>query len=118
MTCIEKLLDLSTAHVPKSETTGSKRWRLDEMKEEGDCWEAAGPVHERPPRVAVHEYGWIVFVSATWNEDGTVEDMESAMDGVPEWLAPIYRHAIEEQCMLIKFDADGPTWELEFETYE
>ncbi len=112
---IMQMLDLSTGHVPTQHV-------LDEMKEEGDCWGAAcsdyDPGMSRPPRVAKHQYGWIVFVSVTWNEDGTVEAMEEAMNGVPKWLLPIYKHAAENECRLINFDADGPLWELEFETYD
>lgn len=97
---IQNMLELSTAHIPVT-----NRFELG--------------IEIGPFRVEKHDYGYIVFVSAAWQHDGTVtpEDMEVAMEGVAEWLVPIYTHAIKHGCGIINFDADGPIVE-EFKTYE
>ena len=48
---------------------------------------------EGGPRAVEFKHGWIVFVT---------HDCE----GLPDWLAPIMKYAIELQCTLILFDAD------------
>ena len=45
-------------------------------------------------RVARHEYGWIVFVQPASN--------------APAWLTPIHVLAVQNDCILINFDRDGP----------
>ena len=59
-------------------------------------------------RFCSHEYGWILFVA-------NFEDIEF-QELVPDWLKPIYRYAINNNCVIINFDRDGdlldqfPSW--------
>jgi hypothetical protein len=58
-------------------------------------------------RVLDFEYGYVVFVSPAWLEGETAE----------EWLLPIMRKAVAEDCTVILFDRDAEKDE-EFKTYD
>jgi hypothetical protein len=78
---IEKVLTLSSAHIPMepARTVGLG-------------------LGERGPRVQEHEYGWIVFLG----------DAETDITRPqPEWLLPIVKLAHEHDCAFINFDRDG-----------
>ncbi len=82
---IEKVLALSTAHMPS------------ESPDFGAC------------RVVLHEYGYIMFVQ------DYLEHVGATTDGMPPWLTKIMMTAIDEDCTLIMFDrdcevADFPTY--------
>lgn len=86
MSYIEKVLALSTMHMPS------------ESPDFGAC------------RVVLHEYGYIVFVQ------DYLEHVGATTDGMPPWMTKIMMTAIDEDCTLIMFDrdckvADFPTYE-------
>jgi hypothetical protein len=81
---ITKMLDLSTGHVSKD-----TRDILDEARE--------GSLRFRHVR---HTYGWIIWIGGM----EMFEDID--FSPYPE-LREIYLYAVEEDCMLINFDADG-----------
>ena len=80
------VLDLSTAHMPGPEPE----------------WGSL--------RVAVHEYGAVVFVHGSGEEWTDTE-------GEPKWIRPAMALARKHDCLLVNFDRDGevcedlPTWE-------
>jgi hypothetical protein len=74
---IEKVLALSTAHMPESNPNFGG---------------------EAGPRVVEFEYGYIIWVSSMFGQNGG--------DDIPEWLRPIMKIAYEAECTLILFDSD------------
>lgn len=85
--CFQIVLDLSTAHMPESDPD----------------WGSL--------RVAVHEYGAVVFVLSDR------EDLDFEHEDEPEWIRPAMALARKHDCLLVNFDRDGevcedlPTWE-------
>ena len=51
-------------------------------------------------RVIADEYGWIVCMMSI--------DMETFPEGIPEWMIPLYGHAVNEGCRYIYFDQYAP----------
>jgi len=84
---IEKALVLSTSHVPEDETTDDLGFT------------------QEMPRVATHQYGWVVFL--------TSEDDRP----VPEWFEPIRDMAVGLDASFVVFDPDGQVDE-DIPTYE
>jgi hypothetical protein len=79
--CVEKVLVLSTSHVP-------------------DAWGKAFKEFGDSIRWQEHEYGWIVWVLYYLDED-------ELGYGLPQWIRPIWRIAQSEKCSMILFDRDA-----------
>lgn len=62
----------------------------------------AGTVDFGNSRWVAHEYGYVVFISP---------------EDIPEWFEPIHRKAVENDCLLVNFDADGEE-SPDLETYQ
>lgn len=58
-------------------------------------------------RAAEHEEGWVVFINPGLEEVW-----------VPEWLRPLWRTAVQCDCILINFDKDGDVYEELWPTWE
>jgi hypothetical protein len=99
------VLDLSTAHVPPFDDTTALRQDLG----------VEDPL-ENYMRVADHDFGWILFVPAKDYVYEIIENVKFLAQW--SWLAPILKHAVDNDCLLINFDSAGPVYPGSFQTFE
>ena len=90
---IEKVLALSTAHMPE---TDPDFWNQGADGEQGAV-----------PRLMPFEYGFVLWVTEEF-------------DNLAEWLQPIMRYARYTECTLVMFDKDIDPGDFEhmFKTYD
>ncbi len=95
---IEKVLELSTTHIPH------------------DIWMVVNhPGNDEPQfgdlRYVDHHHGFIVFVALpaleVTRDDYLPEEIWAQLESTPDWFHPILFMAITNHCTLINFDNDA-----------